>query len=484
MRNKQKGRDTGGDMAKAVKAEALVNTGFIDESAATDLQILEATLDFVEVAEEASTLGLDFSSQLKDLGSKSADDLDALTSYSSSISDQASLGLDVASLNAKFLNDSSLSKEDLEAEMLEARELSRKISAGETSAVEAQKNVDNQNAASGSPEMRALLDELNKLNLSEDELAKVLKDLNDGPQVSPPGSPPSSIASLTLMEEVKMLTLLEDLTIDGKIDSTMFMASEQALASVFFQDLVSAYDALSALDQSSLTNDVGQTDSTDDEMVLGGRKVSIRTGNYELGDSANSLDYLIAATDTLTLLGDVVFNSSSDATLILLSAQSIDLTETESITFSGDELGIGSFDSLNIEKVDLKAEGTLSLRSLDSIVLKNSAMETAGKGADFIHLLAANQITADSVQFSAMVKQITMEAMTINLSNINFPSGSNVNLNSLYGGIDGKYPSFGTTTQYGRVNFIQGMSYGSNSVMNRINFDLYGGNIKIGNTGN
>jgi hypothetical protein len=332
--------------------------------------------------------------------------------------------------------------------------------------------------------MRALLDELNKLNLSEDELAKVLKDLNDGPQVSPPGSPPSSIASLTLMEEVKMLTLLEDLTIDGKIDSTMFMASEQALASVFFQDLVSAYDALSALDQSSLTNDVGQTDSTDDEMVLGGRKVSIRTGNYELGDSANSLDYLIAATDTLTLLGDVVFNSSSDATLILLSAQSIDLTETESITFSGDELGIGSFDSLNIEKVDLKAEGTLSLRSLDSIVLKNSAMETAGKGADFIHLLAANQITADSVQFSAMVKQVTMEAMTINLSNINFPSGSNVNLNSLYGGIDGKYPSFGTTTQYGRVNFIQGMSYGSNSVMNRINFDLYGGNIKIGNTGN
>tara|TARA_B110000003_G_scaffold276458_1_gene323058 strand:- start:4526 stop:5983 length:1458 start_codon:yes stop_codon:yes gene_type:complete len=485
MRNKQKGRDTGGDMVKAIKTEALVNAGVIDESAATDFQKLEATLDFVEVAEEATTLGLDFSSQLKDLGTKSADDLDALTSYSSSISDQASLGLDVTSLNAKFINDSSLSTEDLETEMLEAKELSRKISAGETSAVEAQKNVDNQNAASGSPEMRALLDELNKLNLSEDELAKVLKDLNEGPQVSPPGSPPSSITSLTLMDEVKMLTLLEDLTIDGKIDSTMFMASEQALASVFFQDLVGTYDALSALDQSSSTNDAGQTDSTDDdEMVLGGRKVSIGTGNYDLVDSASSFDYLIAATDTLTLLGDVVFNASSDATLILLSAQSIDLSETNSIAFSGDELGIGSFDSLNIEKVDLKAEGTLSLRSLDSIVLKNSAMETAGKGADFIHLLAANQITADSVQFSAMVKQITMEAMTINLSNINFPSGSNVNLNSLYGGIDGKYPSFGTTTQYGRVNFIQGMSYGSNPVMNRTNFDLHGGNIKIGNSGN
>jgi hypothetical protein len=82
-----------------------------------------------------------------------------------------------------------------------------------------------------------------------------------------------------------------------------------------------------------------------------------------------------------------------------------------------------------------------------------------------------------------MVKQITMEAMTINLSNINFPSNSNVNLNSLYGGLDGKYPNFGAVTQYGRVNFIQNMSYGPNAVMDRTNFDLHGGNIKIGTTG-
>ncbi len=106
-----------------------------------------------------------------------------------------------------------------------------------------------------------------------------------------------------------------------------------------------------------------------------------------------------------------------------------------------------------------------------------------GKGADFVHLLAANQITADSVQFSAMVQKITMEAMTINLSNINFPSGSNVNLNSLYGGLAGKYPNFGAATQYGRVNFIKSMSYGSNAVMDRTAFDTHGGNIKIGTIG-
>ena len=34
-----------------------------------------------------------------------------------------------------------------------------------------------------------------------------------------------------------------------------------------------------------------------------------------------------------------------------------------------------------------------------------------------------------------------MEAMTINLSNLNFPSGSIVDLRSEYGGIDGIYPT-------------------------------------------
>jgi hypothetical protein len=109
-------------------------------------------------------------------------------------------------------------------------------------------------------------------------------------------------------------------------------------------------------------------------------------------------------------------------------------------------------------------------------------MTTSGKGADFVHLLAANEITANSLQFSSQVKQITMEAMTINLSNINFPSGSSVNLNSLYGAIDGKYPNFGST-QYGRVNFIQNMMYGSNALTDTSSFDLHGGSIAIGTSG-
>jgi hypothetical protein len=196
--------------------------------------------------------------------------------------------------------------------------------------------------------------------------------------------------------------------------------------------------------------------------------------------SADPVNFFIAAEDKLTLIGDLVFNpSSTDSDLILLSAGLVDLSEASSILFAGDELGIGSFDSLEIKQVDLYAENQISLRSLDNIVINNSKMETSGKGADFVHLLAANELQVNNLRFSESVKRIAMEAMTINLSNVNFPSASTVNLNSLYGGIDGKYPHF-NSIQHGRVNFIEQIRYGNNLIMDRAAFDAHGGNITIG----
>jgi hypothetical protein len=76
-----------------------------------------------------------------------------------------------------------------------------------------------------------------------------------------------------------------------------------------------------------------------------------------------------------------------------------------------------------------------------------------------------------------------MEAMTINLSNLNFPAGSTINLNSAYGGIDGVYPNFGSTA-VGRVNFIENVKYNSYLLNNRSAFDQYGSSITIGVNGN
>ena len=137
-------------------------------------------------------------------------------------------------------------------------------------------------------------------------------------------------------------------------------------------------------------------------------------------------------------------------------------------------------ESIDVINVDLHAEGEVNLKSLDSLVINDSSMSTSGNGgADFIHLLAASELSVDNLRFSEQVRNIAMEAMTINLSNIAFPSGSTVQLNSQYGGMDGIYPNFGSKL-YGRVNFIQNVQYGSSLIDSRVRFDALGGAISIG----
>ena len=77
-----------------------------------------------------------------------------------------------------------------------------------------------------------------------------------------------------------------------------------------------------------------------------------------------------------------------------------------------------------------------------------------------------------------------MEATTIRLRNVDFPSSTAVQLNSLKGPIDGKYPTFGTgvprSEQLGRVNFLENVRSGGNPLKDRPSFDQFGKNITIG----
>ena len=128
--------------------------------------------------------------------------------------------------------------------------------------------------------------------------------------------------------------------------------------------------------------------------------------------------------------------------LILLSAGGIRFEKDTALRYEGESLGIGSFDTLRIIEVDLYAQDEISLRSLDRLVIQNADLATSGRGVhDAVELLAHQEISVDSLTFSQNIKRIAMEAMTVNLSNLNFPSGSQVKLNSAYGGMDGKYPT-------------------------------------------
>ena len=312
----------------------------------------------------------------------------------------------------------------------------------------------------------ALLTELKQLGLSKEELGVVVADLLSGPSSTGPSSTaPVSDPS----PQAAGLSLLQDHTFTGTIDTSFVMSMDQAFASAFFSDASDAYNALTALDQ------LGDSVTTSNRYVLGGRNLSFSSGNYQLAN-----DLIIASTNKISLLGELVFGNLDDKELIFASAVSLEIQSGTSIKYNATSLGLGSFDSVNIINVDLFAEGELSVRSLDSIVINNSDMRTANNGgADFIHLLAANELTIDNLRFSEQVRKIAMDAMTINLSNINFPSGSTVELKSQYGGIDGKYPNFGSKL-YGRVNFIENIRYNSNLINSQPTFDQFGSSISVG----
>ena len=80
--------------------------------------------------------------------------------------------------------------------------------------------------------------------------------------------------------------------------------------------------------------------------------------------------------------------------------------------------------------------------------------------SDNLYLYADQLVDVDGLRFSGNMREIYMEAITINLKNINFPSNSEVMLRSKDG-----YPTFGLNNRaIGAVNFIENVKHGSRSI--------------------
>jgi hypothetical protein len=331
----------------------------------------------------------------------------------------------------------------------------------------------------------SLLNDLKDLGLSGEELTKVLADLNAGPGENQQAAdlPAEKPADAVLAGQSGTVSLLASQVIEGNIDPNLILSSQQAFASEFFETVAAVYGELA--DPAPVE---GQAPPF---KVFGGKTITVNAGQYDVGNvygGPTHDDFLVAAADKLTVVGNIVFNNTDESLastedgLKLFSAGSFDLSGAEQISYAGDTLTLGSFDTMEVIDVDLAAEGKVSVRSLDSLVINNVEMATAGNGgADFVHLRAFGEISATNLRFSEQVRQIAMSAMTINLTNVTFPGSSQVNLNSLYGGVNGKYPTFGSANQaFGRVNFINQVRYGTNLLNSPAAFDQHGGAITIG----
>jgi hypothetical protein len=350
--------------------------------------------------------------------------------------------------------------------------------------------------------------ELLDLGLARDELIEVLGDIITGTDVNEPESKaPNDEETLSELENYNFLNLTLSHVIEGTIDPELVFSSESVQASNYFEEYFIVYDELMGLDSfdhdeshhyvsSSLSGTLAEDDAFKDndnsvmedngyghdtinEGILGGAELTINEGEYDL----SVFDYeslVFAATDKLSVSGEILLIGSESLTeAIFISAGSLILEENTKIDFKGESLGIGSFDSLEVINVDLTANDEIALGSLENLVIKNtSLMTTGGTGADFVHLLAYQQIEIDNLRFSEQLREISMQAMTINLMNLNFPENSTVLLRSEYGPLLDKYPNFGKSV-YGRVNFIDNVRYNNNLINSNATFDQFGSNIHI-----
>ena len=269
--------------------------------------------------------------------------------------------------------------------------------------------------------------------------------------------------------------LLQDRTLGGT-ELLEIQQSREVLGNPFYSEISDLY---SQLEMDLLV--------TGDSSIIGAKNLVVAENAQALapyfGDGAVSM--VLAASEQLELMGDLTWDSASQekVRLVMMAAGNLRIKEGASLNSVTSDLVISSREHLSVEQVKLEVARELALRSLRDIDLNDVSI-----GADTLATIKARRdLNIDGLSFNRDVSRIVMEATTMRLSNVDFPALSTVQLNSLKGGIDGRYPNFGTgvspVEQMGRVNFIENVRSGGNLIMDRVNFDQFGGNITIGKIG-
>ncbi len=264
--------------------------------------------------------------------------------------------------------------------------------------------------------------------------------------------------------------LLTDLTIAGGITSAHAFSAAEVTTNPFYVDAASVWKQVAA-DQfpDALT------------VALAGREVKLFAGDYSyssiLGSAADT--FLVSASASLAVDGSVSFSGPADRStrVVLAGGGTLSASSGTKLDVALADLAVASRHDLTLREVGVSAGSKVYLSSLRDMLIENVDVQAT----DEVRLDALRTLSADNLRFSEELRAIHMRATTLDLSNLDFPGQSAVRLESLKGGFDGKYPSFGSPNRaYGRVNFIENVRSGGNPLFDRSSFDLHGKNVSIG----
>lgn len=266
--------------------------------------------------------------------------------------------------------------------------------------------------------------------------------------------------------------LSQDYALPNQLDELVTLSAEETFDNPFFLDVSSLYGTLS--DDSM---DLG-----DNPVVFGGKGISLGSGTYDWSSRLSDGALLIGASETLELKGELMMSSGDggDARMVLMSGDSINVAQGTKLSAVLSDLVVAARADVLMQDVALESAREVAIRSLRNIELQQVKIHADS----MVRMKASRELNVNGLELSQKLPSLILEATTIRLRNVDFPSSTAVQLNSLKGPIDGKYPNFGTqipmSSQLGRVNFLENVRSGGNLLKDRMTFDQFGGNISIG----
>jgi hypothetical protein len=232
----------------------------------------------------------------------------------------------------------------------------------------------------------------------------------------------------------------------GEIDVSQYLskATDSAERKIF---AIGAAKDLTIKDSVTFTNDNHKEDHA---LAIGAADdVHFRSGSLN--------DYLDEAfMDQYLHPEDPVYTSDQD---IQPTTHPPDLD----LTYEGSNLGLGSYDTLELVNVNVTTGGNLAVGTLKELRILSTnpadpSLITVGldSDSDNAYLYAQERIAINGLKFGGHVNEIYMESITIDLKNVAFPSDSEVMLRSQ----DGRATFGAGNRALGSVNFINNVTHG------------------------
>jgi hypothetical protein len=171
--------------------------------------------------------------------------------------------------------------------------------------------------------------------------------------------------------------------------------------------------------------------------ILGAAKDLTIKGNLTIENSNTTENgaFVIGAAD------DLYFRSEYSSTSATPTDYSGDPTVV-SITNEGANLALGAEDSMRLVNISISTGGNLAIGTLEDLHIGTATAQSnslsVGNGgqnsdSDNVYLYANSLIQVNGLDITGRVDDVYMEAVTINLRNVNFPNSSEVTLRSQNG---------------------------------------------------